>query len=104
MTYMKNILDPFLVFLLLFTFINTYILTHTIACVELTTAILVLFVLPLSAITGIVLNYFFFVKKKPIFLQALRYLNFIIAVGLISHYWLFYNTCNTFGNSITFPG
>jgi len=97
----RQILDPFLAIFAIFIIVNVIFIVNSTYCVELTTVFLLLFIIPIVSIFSIILNVLYAIKKKPMLIQVLRYLNFILIVAIMAYYWLIYNTCNTFGNSIS---
>ena len=101
MVSLRKIPDPFFVFFIIFLSVNAYFLANTIACVELTSAFLLLFVMPSVTILGLILNILYHGRNKTLLLQILRYANLLFIIVTMAWYWLVYNTCNTFGNSIS---
>lgn len=93
MRKIAKFIDAFFVLLLVFLLVNSFALVNTVACVEITTAFLLLIVIPLVALLGIALNILYVLKHKSLFLQVLRYLNFGFIIAVMSYYWLAYNIC-----------
>jgi hypothetical protein len=93
MRKIAKFIDAFFVLLMVFLLVNSFALVNTVWCVEITTAFLLLIVIPLVALVGIALNILYVLKHKNPLFQVLRYLNFGFIVVVMSYYWGVYNIC-----------
>ena len=93
MRKLEGFVDAFFVVSMVFLIANSFALANTTACVELTTAFLMLIVVPLVAVTEISLNWLYVFKYRSWLIQGLRYLNIGFIVTIMGYYWLVYNVC-----------
>ena len=93
--------DRFLVAFLLFVLASGISLVYTVWCVEIATWLLLFFMLPFISVVGVTLNVLYTYRHRNKLVNTLQYTNFCFIILVMAYYWLEYNTCNIFGNSIS---